>query len=171
VVLNAVAAAEGITRYACKCGMKYVIANCGTAVTTSICPSCKNTIGGTSYKPAAGNIRIDAEPIAQVSANDQAGYIGEPVNQTLNHSVRSLPPTSYRILHLIVHALIGASAPQPALAFLRKNNQTATDAERYCMDHIRSDWAILRNILNCSDEVTMNLFLVICLIFSLKIIN
>ncbi|PKY17154.1 hypothetical protein RhiirB3_521757 [Rhizophagus irregularis] len=152
VVLNAVAAAEGVTRYACKCGMKYVIANCGGAVTTSTCPNCKSIIGGTSYKPAAGNTRIDTEPIAQVSANDQAGYIGEPVNQTLTHSVRSLPPTSYRILHLIVHALIGASAPQPALAFLRKNNQNATDTERYCMDHIRSDWAILKNLLNCSDE-------------------
>ncbi|RIA93442.1 hypothetical protein C1645_819410, partial [Glomus cerebriforme] len=152
VVLNAVAAAEGVTRYACKCGMKYVIANCGGAVTTSVCPNCKNIIGGTSYKPAAGNTKIDSEPIAQVSANDQAGYIGEPVNQTLNHSVRSLPPTSYRILHLIVHALIGASAPQPALAFLRKNNQNAIDAEKYCMDHIRSDWAILKNVLHCSDE-------------------
>jgi hypothetical protein len=159
VVLNAVAAAEGVTRYACKCGMKYVIANCGGAVTTSTCPNCKSIIGGTSYKPAAGNTRIDTEPIAQVSANDQAGYIGEPVNQTLTHSVRSLPPTSYRILHLIVHALIGASSPQPALAFLRKNNQNATDAERYCMDHIRSDWAILKNLLNCSDEVNYKLFL------------
>ncbi|GBB96188.1 hypothetical protein RclHR1_00270034 [Rhizophagus clarus] len=151
VVLNAVAAAEGVTRYACKCGMKYVIANCGGAVTTSTCPNCKSIIGGTQYTPAAGNTRIDSEPIAQVSANDQAGYIGEPINLTLTHSVRSLPPTSYRILHLIVHALIGASSPQ-SLAFLRKNNQNATDAEKYCMDHIRSDWAVLKNILNCSDE-------------------
>ncbi|CAB4390800.1 unnamed protein product [Rhizophagus irregularis] len=152
VVLNAIAAAEGVTRYACKCGMKYVIANCGTAVTTGTCPNCKSIIGGTSHKPAAGNTRIDTEPIAQVPPNDQAGYIGEPVNQTLTHSVRSLPPTSYRILHLMVHALIGASAPQPALAFLRKNNQTATNAERYCTDHIRNDWVILKNLLNCSDE-------------------
>ncbi|GES94790.1 hypothetical protein GLOIN_2v1577211 [Rhizophagus clarus] len=157
VALNAVAAAEGITRYACKCGMKYVIANCGGAVTTSTCPNCKSIIGGTKYTPAAGNTRIDFEPIAQVSAKDQAGYIGEPVNLTLTHSVRSLPPTSYRILHLIVHALVGASAPQ-SLAFLRKNNQIATDAEKYCMDHIRSDWTVLKNILNCSDENLALLF-------------
>ncbi|PKY40982.1 hypothetical protein RhiirA4_395358 [Rhizophagus irregularis] len=110
----------------------------------------------------------ESVPIAQVSANDQAGYIGEPVNQTLTHSVRSLPPTSYRILHLIVHALIGASAPQPALAFLRKNNQNATDAERYCMDHIRSDWAILKNLLNCSDEVNYRLFLLFVSPFDIK---
>ncbi|PKY59051.1 hypothetical protein RhiirA4_412310 [Rhizophagus irregularis] len=105
---------------------------------------------------------IESLPIDQVSANDQAGYIGEPVNQTFTHSVRSLLPTSYRILHLIVHALIGASAPQPALAFLRKNNPTATDAERYCMDHIRNDWVILRNLFKCSDEVNYKLFLIIC---------
>ncbi|GBC10143.1 hypothetical protein RclHR1_09380003 [Rhizophagus clarus] len=157
-VLNAVAANEKtnsnkITRYACKCGMKYVISHCGSVVISSICPDCKNIIGGADYgRLAAGNTRIDSEPIAQVSANDQTGYIGEPVNLTLTNSVRSLPPTSYRILHLIVHVLIGASAPQPALAFLQKNNQTATDAEKYCMDHIRNDWTILKNILNCSDE-------------------
>ncbi|RIA86037.1 hypothetical protein C1645_741134 [Glomus cerebriforme] len=152
VVINVVAAAEGsITRYACKCGMKYLIGEGGCANSTGICPNCKNIIGGANYK-LAGNIRIDAHPIAHVSANDQAGYIGEPVNQTLDHSVRLLSPISYRILHLIVHALIGASAPQPTLAFLRKNNQNATDAEKYCMDHIRNDWAILKNILHCSDE-------------------
>ncbi|PKK68756.1 hypothetical protein RhiirC2_867096 [Rhizophagus irregularis] len=105
------------------------------AVPNSKCPNCGNTIGGIAIT--------------------QAGYIGEPVNQTLNHSVRSLPSASYRILHLIVRALIGASASQPALAFLRKNNQTATDAERYCMDHIRNDWEILKNILNCLDELEL----------------
>ncbi|CAB4430398.1 unnamed protein product [Rhizophagus irregularis] len=152
LVFNAVAVDEELTRYACKCGMKYVIGYCGSPVTSSRCPECGNTIGGTDHKLAKGNTRIDSKPIDQVSANDQAGYIGEPVNQTFTHSVRSLLPTSYRILHLMVHALIGASAPQPALAFLRKNNPTATDAERYCMDHIRNDWVILRNLFKCSDE-------------------
>ncbi|CAB4443856.1 unnamed protein product [Rhizophagus irregularis] len=69
------------------------------------------------------------------------------------HSVRYMTPTSYRILHLIVHALIGASAPPTALAFLQKNDQTATDSENYCMDHIRNDWEfeMLKKLLNCSD--------------------
>jgi len=153
LVLNAVAASEGVTRYSCKCGMKYVIANYGGAVTTGVCPNCKNTIGGTSYKPAAGNVRIDNQQTSQIATNDQAGYIGEAINQTLAYCVRSLPPTSYRILHLIVHVLIGASAPQPALTFLRKNNSTATDAEKYCMFHIQNDWKILKNLLNCGYEV------------------
>ncbi|GBB90017.1 hypothetical protein RclHR1_01690002 [Rhizophagus clarus] len=158
VVLNAVAAAERtntnkLTRYVCRCGYKYFVAGCGNVYVSSKCPKCGNKIGGDTYnKPADGNTRLDVQPIAQMAINDQAGYIGEPVNHDLYHSVRSLPPTSYRILHLIVHVLIGASAPQPAYAFLQKNNQTATDSEKYCMDHIRSDWEALKNLLNCSDE-------------------
>ncbi|PKY42427.1 hypothetical protein RhiirA4_397377 [Rhizophagus irregularis] len=162
VVLNAVAAAEQtntnkLTRYVCKCGYKYFVAGCGNVYVSSKCPKCGNKIGGDTYnKPAEGNTRLDAQPIAQMSANDQAGYIGEPVNHDLYHSVRSLPPTSYRILHFIVHVLIGASTPQPASTFLQKNNQNATDPEKYCMDHIRSDWEVLKNLLNCTD---MNLAL------------
>uniref|UniRef100_U9TFE0 RZ-type domain-containing protein n=1 Tax=Rhizophagus irregularis (strain DAOM 181602 / DAOM 197198 / MUCL 43194) TaxID=747089 RepID=U9TFE0_RHIID len=158
MVLNAVAATEKtntnkLTRYVCKCGYKYFIANCGGAVITSKCPECGNTIGGAGHKPAEGNTILDNKPVAQLSVNDQTGYIGELANQNLYHSVRYMTPTSYRILHLIVHALIGASAPQTALAFLQKNDQTATDSENYCMDHIRNDWEMLKNLLNCSDAV------------------
>jgi hypothetical protein len=173
VVLNAVAAVEKsntnrLTRYACRCGYIYFVADCGNVVTTSKCPQCGNAIGGASYNnPAEGNTRLDAKPVANVSLKDQAGYIGEPVNETLYHSVRSLPPASYRIIHLIVHALIGASAPQQALTFLRKNNQTATNAEKYCMDHIKNDWEVLKNILNCSDEV--NIFFFVLLIYLILI--
>ena len=151
LVLNAIAD-EGITIYACQCGMKYVVNNCGLPMQSRACPNCKNTIGGQKHVSATGNTKL-GEKFNQVTINDQAGYIGEPINQTLNHFVRSLPPISYRILHLIVHALIGASAPQPALDLLQKNNKTATNAENYCMGHIRTDWTVLKNLLNCPDEV------------------
>ncbi|UZO21060.1 uncharacterized protein OCT59_013464 [Rhizophagus irregularis] len=157
MVLNAVAATEKtntnkLTRYVCKCGYKYFIANCGGAVvTTSKCPECGNTIGGAGHKSAEGNTILDNKPVAQLSVNDQTGYIGELANQNLYHSVRYMTPMSYRILHLIVHALMGASGPQTALAFLQKNNQIATDSEKYCMDHIRNDWEMLKKLLNCSD--------------------
>jgi len=157
LVLNAVAGEAGdrrvgITKYSCKCGMNYVVDNCGKPMQSSTCPNCGNMIGGEEHTVAAGNIQL-GEKFNQVTANDQAGYIGEPANQTLNHFVRSLPPISYRILHLIVHALFGASAPQPALNFLRINNPTVENAENYCMDHIRTDWTVLKNLLNCNDEV------------------
>ncbi|PKC14796.1 hypothetical protein RhiirA5_495093 [Rhizophagus irregularis] len=151
VLLNAVN--EQVTRYVCKCGFKYFVGNCGNVVEVSKCLKCRNTIGGPSYgQPAAGNTRLDASPVTRVTVNDQTGYIGEPVDKNPYHTVRSLTPISYRILHLIIHALIGASSPQPALAFLQKNNVVATDAEKYCMDHIRNDWSVLKDLLNCSDE-------------------
>ncbi|RHZ74568.1 hypothetical protein Glove_221g80 [Diversispora epigaea] len=40
---------------------------------------------------------------------DIAGYIGETPNQDITYCVRSMPPTSFRILHLFVHILIGLS--------------------------------------------------------------
>ncbi|GBB91806.1 hypothetical protein RclHR1_01920010 [Rhizophagus clarus] len=151
VLLNAIN--EHVTRYVCKCGFKYFVGECGNVVHVSKCLKCGNTIGGSSYgQPATGNTRLDASPVARVTVNDQEGYIGEPVNQDLYHTVRSLPPTSYRILHLITHVLIGASASQSTLAFLQKNNKVAKDSENYCMNHIRNDWNVLKDLLNCSDE-------------------
>ncbi|UZO04044.1 uncharacterized protein OCT59_024443 [Rhizophagus irregularis] len=166
VLLNAIN--EKVTRYVCKCGFKYFVANCGNVVHASKCPNCGNTIGGNAYnQPAAGNTRLDVAPGGQAS-NDQVGYIGELVNQDLGHSVRSFPPTTYRMLHLIIHALIGASSPQPALVFLQKNNNIATDSEKYCMDHIRNDWEVLKKLLNCSD---VNLALIFHSLISLMMEN
>ncbi|CAG8590736.1 35426_t:CDS:2, partial [Racocetra persica] len=89
----------------------------------------------------------------------QPGYIGEQVNNAIDHSVRSMPPSSYRMLHLIVHALIGSSAHSPTtLNFLRRHNQTANNTEQYCLGHIITDWTVLRQILNCSDEHLALLF-------------
>jgi hypothetical protein len=164
VLLNAIN--EQVTRYACKCGFRYFVGECGKVTHDSKCLKCGNTIGGFAYgKPAAGNTKLDAMPVARVIVNDQTGYIGEPVNQDQYHTVRSLPPTSYRILHLIIHALIGASAPRPSLAFLQKNNKVATNSEKYCMDHIKNDWNVLKNLLNCSDEVSLKKFFFSVVIF------
>ncbi|RIB19825.1 hypothetical protein C2G38_2141452 [Gigaspora rosea] len=152
VVFNAIAAG-GVSRYVCKCGFKYVIADCGGAVTQSKCPECKNTIGGISYNVAAGNRRLDSAPISSVASNDQAGYITESPNKTLTYCVRSMLPDSYRILHLFVHTIILASVPSTnATTFIKKNNNNVNDIEKYCMEHIRNDWNVLKQILDVSDE-------------------
>ncbi|CAG8807146.1 12470_t:CDS:2, partial [Gigaspora margarita] len=135
LVLSAVIAGGGgqITRYTCQCGYMYVIANCGQAMEAIRCPGCKNnTIGGANHTSAAGNRKLDNAPITgPIKSKDQTGYIGEQPNNSVDHSVRSMPPSSYRILHLIVHALIGLSAhSQATLNFLRMHNQTATNAAR-----------------------------------------
>ncbi|GBC14226.1 hypothetical protein GLOIN_2v1789429 [Rhizophagus irregularis DAOM 181602=DAOM 197198] len=146
---NLILNAMGTSFYSCICGYRYFIGECGKPVATGSCPDCGKMIGGSDHVPVAGNNSIQIQPLA---INFKAGYIGELVNQNMNVIVRSLRPVAYRILHLIVHALIGASEPPTALAFLRKNNQTATDSETYCMNHIRNDWEILKRLLYCSDD-------------------
>ncbi|CAB4437427.1 unnamed protein product [Rhizophagus irregularis] len=146
---NLILKAMGTSFYSCICGYRYFIGECGKPVATGSCPDCGKMIGGSDHVPVAGNNRIQIQPLA---INHLTGYVGELVSQNMNHFVRSLRPIAYRILHLIVHALIGASEPPTALAFLRKNNQTATDSEMYCMNHIRNDWEILKKLLNCSDD-------------------
>ena len=41
--------------FKCPNGHYYVIDDCGGATTTSKCPDCKATVGGTSYRLSAGN--------------------------------------------------------------------------------------------------------------------
>ncbi|CAG8794358.1 5506_t:CDS:2, partial [Racocetra persica] len=117
---------------------------------TIIYPECENN---TIYEVNHLSVTVPIKP------KDQPGYIGEHVNNSTNHSVRSMSPFSYRILHLIVHALIGSSAHSPAtLTFLCRHNQIANNTEHYCLGHIIDDWIVLRRILNCSDVSLVLLF-------------
>ncbi|RHZ89175.1 hypothetical protein Glove_18g29 [Diversispora epigaea] len=155
VLISAVLQIGGqVTRYSCSCGYKYVIANCGMANGIGKCPECRATIGGTDHVIAAGQKRLDSKPITRaITANDQVGYICETGNTEISQSIRLLNPTSYRILHLFVHAIIGARAPsQIVTGFLQKNSDTVNDPSTYCMDHIKNDWIVLKRILNLSDE-------------------
>ncbi|CAG8605014.1 8472_t:CDS:2, partial [Diversispora eburnea] len=153
-VLSAILEREIVTRYICECGYKYVIGNSGHALTEQRCPGCKvRMLGGTMFVLHAGNKKLDENPLRSLVTNDISGYIGETPNQDIGYCVRSMPPTSFRILHLFVHILIGASSPSTiATNFLQKNNQVATNTEHYCLEHIQNDWNILKQILNCSDE-------------------
>ncbi|CAG8835423.1 20346_t:CDS:2, partial [Gigaspora margarita] len=111
--------------------------NCGKAMEPTRCPGCKNNIiDGANHTSAAGNRKLDNAPITgPIKSKDQTGFIGEQPNNSVDHSVRSMPPSSYRILHLIVHALIGSSAhSQATLNFLRMHNQTANNVEQYLTD-------------------------------------
>ncbi|CAG8503791.1 15158_t:CDS:10 [Dentiscutata erythropus] len=103
---------------------------------------------------------LNNSPITEpIKFEDQPGYIGEQVNKAFGHSVRSMPPSSYRILHLIVHTLIGSSAhSQATLNFLHRHNQIANNTEQYCLAHINADWTVLKQILDCSDESLALLF-------------
>ncbi|PKY62398.1 hypothetical protein RhiirA4_526875, partial [Rhizophagus irregularis] len=111
-------------------------------------------IGGENHVSEAGNTRLDNAPIKKtLVAKDDKGYIAEAENEDINHSVRNLPPASYRILHLFIHSIIGAWAPSgTANTLLQKNNNVASDSLAYCTRHIRNDWKVLLKILNCREE-------------------
>ncbi|CAG8795340.1 34869_t:CDS:2, partial [Racocetra persica] len=154
LIISAVVQSGQVTRYSCECGYKYVIADCGQAYSIGTCPECKKTIGGHNHRSAPGQKRLDASPIANtIAAKDKPGYIMESESPSMVHSLRSLTPVSYRILHLFIHAIIGAWAHTPTgKSFLGNNNRENTDASAYCMGHITNDWNTLLRILNTSHE-------------------
>ncbi|RIA84473.1 hypothetical protein C1645_742305 [Glomus cerebriforme] len=153
ILFNAIAEREGVTRYSCQCGYKYLIGECGGAMEVSTCPECKKTIGGTSHRAVDGNIRLDVETKFSFESTDQRGYISEKVNDDINYTMRFMTPVAYRILHLIVHAIIGSQANSPdSLTFIQQHNKDYTNVEDYCIEHIKNDWNVLKQILNCSDE-------------------
>lgn len=81
------------------------------------------------------------------------GYIGEDPNNDITFCIRTMTPASYRILHMFVHILIGASElSTDVINFLQKNSQVAIDPKEYCFKHIQNDWKVLGKILNCSEE-------------------
>ncbi|RIA83495.1 hypothetical protein C1645_786218 [Glomus cerebriforme] len=153
IIFSTIAAKDKVSRYSCQCGYKYLIGECGHAMATSKCPECKRIIGGSNHVTASGNKRIDASNQTVFTANDQKGYISESINKDMSYTTRNMSPVAYRILHLIVHTIIGSQAPsQTATAFIQQHSKNYTNVEEYCMEHIRNDWDILKKILNCSDE-------------------
>lgn len=131
--------------WTCKCGYRYVVGECGKTMQESVCPQCKNKIGGQSHVANIGNNRLDVNPVYTLSVSDQTGYIEEATSNVntcahVGHSVRSLSPAAYRILHLFVHAVL-----PPSIA-------TVNGWQQYCLTHIENDWNQLKVILNCNDE-------------------
>jgi hypothetical protein len=153
IIFSTIAAKENVSRYSCKCGYKYLIGECGQAMATSKCPECKRVIGGSNHVTAAGNTRIDAANRNAFESKDKKGYISESINKDISYTTRNMPPVAYRILHLIVHTIIGSQTPSQAVTdFIHQNNKNYTNVEDYCMEHITNDWEVLKRILNCSDE-------------------
>ncbi|CAG8751607.1 40619_t:CDS:10 [Gigaspora margarita] len=144
VVMNAVAsfsketgAEQGVVRYKCKCGEMFVVLDCGdfsnpeeqeTHPTkrsiSSKCLNCKRVIGYGSIK--GDYTRMDPSQIKSVSINHEPGYIVELISTEKTHNVRMMTPQAYRILHLFVHTLLGASVPSSiATNFFAKNGNSA----------------------------------------------
>ncbi|RIB04310.1 hypothetical protein C2G38_2222712 [Gigaspora rosea] len=157
VLFNAVAQG-GVVRYQCDCGFKYVIGDCGRAWVKAKCPECGNVIGGSKHVLAGGNVQLDQAKSTGFKAQDQTGYIEEVPNAQADYSIRSMIPVSYRIIHLIVHTLIAASATRGSTTLLNQTSKNYSDIIQYCMEHIRCDWNVLKKVLDVSDENLALLF-------------
>ncbi|CAG8791364.1 15245_t:CDS:10, partial [Gigaspora margarita] len=94
LILNAVdiRSCAQIIRYTCKCGYSYAIATYSQSAKAMRCPGCKNNvIDGAIYLSKIGNQKLDKTQITEpIKSIDQPGYIGEQVNNTINHSVRTI---------------------------------------------------------------------------------
>ncbi|CAG8500690.1 21661_t:CDS:2 [Dentiscutata erythropus] len=169
VVMNTVAsfrnedgAGSGVTRYRCKCGEIFIVLDCGSFSNpeerapekysiSSKCLKCKGVIG---YGSIEGEYtRLDAKKITSVEIKHDPGYIVEQISTEKTHNVRMMTPQAYRILHLFVHTLLGASIPSSiASKFFAKNGNNAGDTMEHCLNNIRNDWKILKEIFHCNDE-------------------
>ncbi|CAG8540805.1 10279_t:CDS:10, partial [Racocetra persica] len=141
-------ALSGFSWYQCACGYKYVVGECGQTMQDRRCPrNCGRMVGGQHHRAAAGQTKLTASQVQNaVSNKDKTGYIMEAGTLERGKSVREMTASSYRILHLFVHALIAASPD--SRAFL---NHIA-DPIAHCLDHITKDWKVLKDLINCSNE-------------------
>ncbi|CAG8814456.1 22693_t:CDS:2, partial [Racocetra persica] len=166
VVMNAVASVrnsdegsgDGVTRYQCKCGEKFFVFDCWNfgkpkerPSISGKCINCKRVIG---YGSIEGEYsRLDRSLIKSVPINHESGYIVEQISTEKTQNVRMMTPQAYRILHLFVHALLGASVPSSiASEFFAKNGNNAGDTMEHCLRNIRNDWRVLKEIFNCNNE-------------------
>ncbi|CAG8457944.1 2929_t:CDS:1 [Racocetra fulgida] len=111
------------------------------------CPKCGTKIGGEHHVAAEGQTRLSPGQVQNVITNsDKRGYIMESGSLDQSKSVREMTTSSYRILHLFIHALIAVS---PFSQTFLKN---ISDPIAHCMDHVNKDWDVLKTTLNCNDE-------------------
>ncbi|CAG8497455.1 18961_t:CDS:2 [Racocetra fulgida] len=97
--------------------------------------------------------RLDGRRITSVPINHEPGYIVEQISTEKTQNVRMMTPQAYRILHLFVHALLGASVPSSiASEFFARNGNNAGDTMKHCLRNIRNDWKVLKEIFNCNNE-------------------
>ncbi len=62
---------------------------CGKATVASVCPECKEFIGGAEHKALAGNTRVDEKPITRVNVQGKPGIqLEKPSTLHIHHSVR-----------------------------------------------------------------------------------
>lgn len=96
--------------FTCPKGHLYTIGDCTGAVTTSNCPHCKETIGGTDYRLATGNQKISLNP------ETQAGYKRIIVDGNYSTGVERMSLQGHSVTQFILHtSLLAASFVAPGI--------------------------------------------------------
>lgn len=148
---------DATARYRCSCGFFYVVGNCGRPTEDTSCPRCKtNKIGGLNHNLHANNSSVDPNVLSSLN-QDKPGYLSEKVEgiRSTQHSVRGMTPTSFRVLHFLLHSMMlgGQSfglCTDNDLAQILKDSSSI--ASKYLLDHINQDWDILLKQLNLNSE-------------------
>jgi len=152
---------DATTRYACPNGHVYLIGNCGQPMEQAKCPECHAPIGGTNHQLTPGNRTLGPQAQAGEQARIPIGWHPLPPHSLLlSHTVRSLPPLSFRIQHFLLHATLAVALmadPGAAAALKQKGlggdsqEQQREQAIGHVMEHLRADWDALGAMLGCSD--------------------
>ncbi|RIB14140.1 hypothetical protein C2G38_2196006 [Gigaspora rosea] len=118
---------------------------------------CERVIGYGSN--ADDYTRMDTDKIKSVSINHEPGYIVEQISTEKTHNVRMMTPQAYRILHLFVHTLLGASVPSSiATNFFAKNEKREEWEDKFSKNHYISNVIVTaQNIWNKISEDRVSL--------------
>ena len=135
------------TKCVCRCGTLFTIKNSKDSAT---CPGC--------LTPADVEKLIKEQ--SRIQSPSTTGYISVPPSDEEYRCVRSMGPSGFRILHLLVHAaLYGGIAlgisDVDSLSDVKVIEGKGQDIAEYFFQHIVKDLSALSCLLNCVEEEVM----------------
>ena len=149
------------------CPFLYFIKNCGKADVKSICPICKQGIGGTDHKliqraghepiPKPNAKQFIMDRIKKLETNCKRGYgeVSPPSDSRVIDSTRSINPVTYRLLHLILHVnlkyIYQFYKSRNFHKIIVLGNLEGIGVERYIDIHIQKDFELLGKIINSNE--------------------
>ena len=139
----------GTSFYSCSCGTLFCSKHPGDSAT---CPECKT--------PCIDKVEQKEDEELNVACSQEKGYILLPPSDDVFCCVRSLGPSDFRIIHLLVHgALYGGLALGMAHAESFAEGMVKKDEGNsfadVCFQHIVSDLSALCHLFNCEEEEVM----------------
>lgn len=135
------------TKWVCRCGTLFTIKN---SKDSASCPGCLTS----------SDVEKLIKEQSRIQSPSTKGYISLPPSDEEYHCVRSMGPSGFRILHLLVHAaLYGGIAlgisDVDSLPSFKANEGKGQNIAEYFFQHIVKDLSTLSCLLNCVEEEVM----------------